>query len=523
MFPSEQYVELAHSGLPLEYTINRFQLIFSPYYSKKIETDSAVFLVSLDEAPLSKDSIKGFIEKIVAASCKQVVFVNCHVSRSSLLLCAENQVHILQLTSQRSPIYDHHSEPFSPEAAAILFTELRYNLTTMVENEKLSIQTLGNAFSQFTLRHCVVISSAEELLFDYAPETDITPLLGLVHDSEKQHLFPYSATPIVHLAQQYRQYSGRIITCGRGRIYVFMEESEEDLSEIKAIIEEFFLFFYLAVIPEIPVVRPPTNAAELVESIIFDGLNSPEDIRVYMNRFSMNPSALYFLWILDVKSLQGVFSDFEIQTFLNIAGKYNTNCTMFFRDNKIISVTENKFIPIDQVKSAFQGTLIELKKRFPEYRFALSFSRSYPSLCDMDDAYRDAIFGLNLNRHLNLLSDEDEIPFYNSLLLHHLVYDQLDNPILEKLYQNTILLILKYDEDNKDSLFSTVQTLLRHNFNYTDTAKELYIHRNTLYQRIARIESILGMSVSNTNTKTLLLLGMIIYEILKLEKEKVKL
>lgn len=60
--------------------------------------------------------------------------------------------------------------------------------------------------------------------------------------------------------------------------------------------------------------------------------------------------------------------------------------------------------------------------------------------------------------------------------------------------------ILDYDRENKSQLFETLCTYLDCRFNKVQTAKALFLHRNTLLGRLDKIEKLLHASLEDTET-----------------------
>lgn len=66
-------------------------------------------------------------------------------------------------------------------------------------------------------------------------------------------------------------------------------------------------------------------------------------------------------------------------------------------------------------------------------------------------------------------------------------------PYPQTLVLDAIKAVAHYDLIHKSSFLATFRMLLLCNFNYSDTAQVLNIHRNTLLQRIHRIEQLMGL------------------------------
>lgn len=114
---------------------------------------------------------------------------------------------------------------------------------------------------------------------------------------------------------------------------------------------------------------------------------------------------------------------------------------------------------------------------------------------DIKHSYQEA---LDAMEHGKTRNNIDFIKYYNQLdissLLSLLPKNQIEGFVLETLKS------LAYPEDSaSQDLRDTLKVYLSLNCNITETANELYIHRNTVKYRIQRCEEILGRYVSDPN------------------------
>jgi len=82
-------------------------------------------------------------------------------------------------------------------------------------------------------------------------------------------------------------------------------------------------------------------------------------------------------------------------------------------------------------------------------------------------------------------------------------YDLLQNYSgqipLENFCHPALKVLRKYDDKNNTELYVTLRTYLECNKNLQATAKSLFIHRNSLAYRIARIKELTGIDLDNIN------------------------
>jgi hypothetical protein len=76
-----------------------------------------------------------------------------------------------------------------------------------------------------------------------------------------------------------------------------------------------------------------------------------------------------------------------------------------------------------------------------------------------------------------------------------------DLEVVKTFCQNTLEPLCDYDMKNEGSLLPTLTELVNSNFNLKETAKNLFIHVNTLYYRIKKIEQLLSVDLSLMSTR----------------------
>lgn len=74
--------------------------------------------------------------------------------------------------------------------------------------------------------------------------------------------------------------------------------------------------------------------------------------------------------------------------------------------------------------------------------------------------------------------------------------------------RRSVVPLLEYDARRHTHLMDTLRTLLDNHFAVQPTAEALYIHRNTLQKRLRRIESLLGVDLTNVDDMMELYLGL---------------
>ena len=92
-----------------------------------------------------------------------------------------------------------------------------------------------------------------------------------------------------------------------------------------------------------------------------------------------------------------------------------------------------------------------------------------------------------------IFSAENDIYAYSSLGIGRLIYQlpmSLCNMFIKEVFGEKIPDIL----DDEEAM-STINKFFENNLNISETARQLYVHRNTLVYRLERIEKAIGLDI----------------------------
>ena len=105
------------------------------------------------------------------------------------------------------------------------------------------------------------------------------------------------------------------------------------------------------------------------------------------------------------------------------------------------------------------------------------------------------------------------VHFYEDLIIYQLLSSGVESEKSMELYTLSIRSLVEYDHRNETNLVETLDCYFACNCNVSETAKALYIHRNTLIYRIDKIRSVLGRDLKDSEERLLLQLGLRIHQI----------
>lgn len=163
----------------------------------------------------------------------------------------------------------------------------------------------------------------------------------------------------------------------------------------------------------------------------------------------------------------------------------------FYHSNKyilyLLSETEESNPFFCYVAEKVSKLILEgLREKVEEGRVRVGIGMSSQDIKGVRRGYQEAVRAIDIGIKLG---SEEEIFSYNSIGFYDLF---LQYPLnIKKQPGGNLDCLKKYDEENNTELKKTLLAFLECKFNMTETAKVLYIHRNTLINRLNRIKELL--------------------------------
>lgn len=108
--------------------------------------------------------------------------------------------------------------------------------------------------------------------------------------------------------------------------------------------------------------------------------------------------------------------------------------------------------------------------------------------------FKQAVSALGLGARIH--PDSSCFSYYQDQVYHSLIQSYTHEQLVS-LYQEYLEPLAIYDKENDSQLKETVRTYLKCRQNISQTAKELFIHRNTMFYRLEQIRNILHVDFEN--------------------------
>lgn len=140
-------------------------------------------------------------------------------------------------------------------------------------------------------------------------------------------------------------------------------------------------------------------------------------------------------------------------------------------------------------KQRLKEGLHKLTESDNKFQLVMAIGKYVENLKDIPFSYKTAV---ETNEIQNKGLKEDKISFYDDLHIIRLISLLNRHVNLQELVHEYLKPVIDYDEKYNGKLMETLKTYLACNGSKQETAKKLYVVRQTLYHRIDKLEKLLG-------------------------------
>ena len=120
----------------------------------------------------------------------------------------------------------------------------------------------------------------------------------------------------------------------------------------------------------------------------------------------------------------------------------------------------------------------------------VGYSTPKETLAELTDAKREAALALRI---AGIFQEQREVVAYSKLGIARLIYElpkDLGEMFLQEVFGEKLP-----DQDIDEEMQVTIRLFFENNLNISETARQLYLHRNTLVYRLERFEKLVGLDI----------------------------
>ncbi len=192
-----------------------------------------------------------------------------------------------------------------------------------------------------------------------------------------------------------------------------------------------------------------------------------------------------------------------VQQLKNSVSENKTKAYYVRLDDKlaIILETEFKYSNVQPLMDNIERIYNTVTNISAEQNVKIAVSNICNNLKYLNYAYDEACFALGMGQRVDA---DGHIFLYEDYMVYRLLSEMSNNAAIVRMYNNTFGVLQSLDKDSSQDYINTITVLCENGFNVRDAANELFIHRNTMYKRIERINDILGFDINKANNRLLL-------------------
>lgn len=149
----------------------------------------------------------------------------------------------------------------------------------------------------------------------------------------------------------------------------------------------------------------------------------------------------------------------------------------------------------------------EIIKSFPQYDVYIGIGKWYRDTMDLNKSFHEAKIALQFGK---LWFENKQIYHMNELRVLHLL-SNVHRDLLHSFYQEILSPLIQSDEEDGTEYLKTLKIYFQYHGIINDVADALFIHPNTLRNRLNNIEALIGIDRQNMEQSHALMIAITIY------------
>ncbi|ATW27671.1 PucR family transcriptional regulator [Candidatus Formimonas warabiya] len=146
------------------------------------------------------------------------------------------------------------------------------------------------------------------------------------------------------------------------------------------------------------------------------------------------------------------------------------------------------------LRQKLQEIIRNIKTRFPKINISVGVGKPYKGVRNIKNSYEEAETSLKVEQYLN---GGEKVVFFQELGLYRFLYELKGSETMKTFHDEIVGKLKQYDDQNHSNMVHTLISYFKNDCNLNRTAKDLYIHKNSVIYRVKKIEEITGLKFSN--------------------------
>jgi purine catabolism regulator len=268
---------------------------------------------------------------------------------------------------------------------------------------------------------------------------------------------------------------------------------------------------------------------DFFDDLLTGKITSSDNIQTLCDLHGLKLDYMYYCIVIDIDPVRIKKNDdiierkYKIENIskkcvnliYDVSRKANGDLTSFYRNNSvIILIGKNEFTP-SKTKDEAKFFCTELHKilteKIKEASFIIGIGSQYKTVTTLHKSFSEAHEAI---RMMMQFENNIGVSHFEDYSVYHFLGSNIKNSELEAFFMKSLGKIYDHDKLQGTTYLDTLDCYFHSNHNLSETAKALFIHRNTIIYRIEKIKEILNTDLKNADELLQIQLALKIYRLL---------
>ena len=252
------------------------------------------------------------------------------------------------------------------------------------------------------------------------------------------------------------------------------------------------------------------NTAEIMKTILLDTKNINEQMNK-LTEYGFSNKSSYCPAILKVKNL---IIDKDYENFVKrvkvccdrVTGEISAKYVAFSYNGVIVFV----FIDMGkkEIDKIIKTLMEELLIKYLNHKVYICVGHLNDNIYNLSVNFNNVSILLNA-----AVSNNSYITYYDDMELYKIIIESINFDTAKKIFDRAIATLKRYDSENNMDLSKCIKTYINYDGNVKKVANELFVHRNTINNKMRKINEITGINPITLDGKVLFSLAIKISEL----------
>ncbi|MFS0779080.1 PucR family transcriptional regulator ligand-binding domain-containing protein [Neobacillus sp. 3P2-tot-E-2] len=268
---------------------------------------------------------------------------------------------------------------------------------------------------------------------------------------------------------------------------------------------------------------------DFFDDLLTGKITSSETIHTLSELHGLHSNYMYYCIVINIQSEE--FEKYEdmvarrvslenkarkcVELIYDSANKADGEVTCFYRNNRIIILIgqhENRpAVSVYEAKQYTNNLYSVLNKQIGNSTFLIGIGRQYETIRSLHKSFSEANESIRL---MQKFEDSGGVSHFEDHSIYHFLDSNIKTMELEEFFMKQLGKVYEHDQLHGTSYIITLENYFQNNLNISETAKAMFLHRNTLIYRIEKIKEILNTDLKNSEELLQIQLALKIFRLL---------